>query len=375
MTQKEFLELVKKYEQGKCSEREKEILFDYCNKVQAKAGVGNSDFIEEEKTRIKTLERINATLDQQAPNIKKGKVNYLRWSAVAAAILAIVVSVSVYVYTTQFIIEAIPENAITLELQDGNILHIQENANRNILDQDGKVIAHQVGNRILYNNTSSTEDFSHNVLKIPYGKTFELVLNDGTTIHLNAGSTINFPVSFDGHNERKVSFTGEAFLKVAKDEKKPFIVKVDKFNVRVFGTQFNIHSYPEDALDEVVLVEGSVGVYTENAGREKSMRLAPGDKASFHKPDGAFTKQQVRTSAYTSWVEGELVVRNMTLENILKKLERNYNVEIIHNNQKLPNELFNANFGKKPALEEVLNELKIAFGITYQIQKDSVIIH
>ena len=151
--------------------------------------------------------------------------------------------------------------------------------------------------------------------------------------------------------------------------KNPFVVKANNLKVRVLGTQFNVSAYPEDETTDVVLVEGSVSLYKaiEEYGDNNTL-LEPGFKGSFNKAANSFDTEKVITSIYTSWMKDELVFRNMTFANILKKLERHYDVVIVNNNGTLSQNSFNANFGDEP-IENVLEELKLNYGIEYSIDK------
>lgn len=79
-------------------------------------------------------------------------------------------------------------------------------------------------------------------LSIPRGETFKVVLSDGTEVFLNSDSRLAYPTVFKG-KERVVSLEGEAYFKVTKDAKHPFIVKSGNLQVRVLGTEFNVRSY------------------------------------------------------------------------------------------------------------------------------------
>lgn len=130
--------------------------------------------------------------------------------------------------------------------------------------------------------------------------------------------------------KRQVYLDGEAYFDVVHNATNPFIVKANDLNIKVYGTSFNVSNYGEDIYSDVVLVEGSVGMYSGNPSNE--IRLSPGEKGSFSKKDRIIDKRVVPTTLYTSWINGELVFRNATFESIVKKLERHYNVKI--NNQK-----------------------------------------
>lgn len=269
------------------------------------------------------------------------------------------------------------ENFITLEREDGNIQVISEDGTSEVIDSEGNVVGSQVGNQLVYANGKMTgsEEPIYNTLHVPYGKHFELKLSDGSLAYLNAGSSIKYPVEFIEGKDRTVFLTGEAFLEVAKDAKHPFIVKAANLDIRVFGTKFNVSAYPEDIVKEVVLVEGSVGLYSEtdmSIGNEGTV-LTPGLKGSFDNTKGNITTEPVVTSVYTSWVKGVLVFRNMTFENILKKLERHYNVKIVNKNSNLATAKFNASFGDMP-IDKILEYFKGEYNIDYSIINDNEII-
>lgn len=267
-------------------------------------------------------------------------------------------------------------NFITLELEDGNIKVISEDGSAEVRDAEGKVVGSQVGHQLVYNdsNGAAVEELAYNTLKVPYGKHFELQLSDGSIVYLNAGSSLKYPVSFLNNKNRVVFLTGEAFLEVEKDTARPFIVTANDLNIRVLGTKFNVSAYPEDAVKDVVLVEGSVKLYANGHehSENRSKLLTPGIKGSYSSAQENITTEPVITSIYTSWVQGELVFRNMTFQNILKKLERHYDVTIVNQNSKLTDAEFNASFEEMP-LEKILEYFKGAYGIDYKILDNSTI--
>ncbi|MBC8769926.1 DUF4974 domain-containing protein [Arenibacter sp. BSSL-BM3] len=269
------------------------------------------------------------------------------------------------------------ENFITLEREDGNIQVISEDGTSEVIDSEGNVVGSQVGNQLVYANgsISISEEPVYNTLHVPYGKHFKLKLSDGSLAYLNAGSSIKYPVEFIKGKDRTVFLTGEAFLEVAEDKEHPFIVKAANLDIRVFGTKFNVSAYPEDIVKDVVLVEGSVGLYSGtdmSIGNEGTV-LTPGLKGSYDNTKGNITTEPVVTSIYTSWVQGVLVFRNMTFENILKKLERHYNVKIVNKNSKLASAKFNASFDDMP-IDKILEYFKGEYNIDYSVINDNEII-
>ncbi len=279
--------------------------------------------------------------------------------------------------SSQFVKNTMINNAITLELEDGSLRIIEENGSVLLTDKNGIVLGQQIGNGLVYSNNEEVDELRYNKLTVPFGKTFELKLSDGSKVHLNSGSSLKYPVKFLKNQERIIFITGEAFLDVSKDSLRPFIVNTNKMSVRVLGTKFNLSAYPEDDTSDVVLIEGAVSLYAikENNFIQNSVLLNPGFKGSFDKKSNEITTDPVLTSLYTSWMNGELIFRNMTFNNITKKLERHYNVSIVNQNKELESKKFNANFGNE-SIGKVLQELKVNYGIDFEFnERGDIIIH
>ncbi len=374
MDKKTFFDLLIKFERGECSKKEKNLLFAFYQAFQAENIMESWNITEKEKVKIQLFEQINQSIEFEETNQKRKlkTTQLLRIAAIFIGIFStgyfflLISNQSNYIGTSA--------NAITLELEDGSIEIIQEDRTMSIFDKKGNKVGEQNKNQLLYTKKDSHKELVFNTLTVPYGKTFELQLSDGTIAYLNAGSSLKYPVQFVEDMERKVFLSGEVFMDVKKDSAHPFIVNLNNLSVRVLGTRFNINAYKEDEVAEIVLVEGSVGLYadTEEFDEETSKRLAPGYKASFDKKNGTIATESVTTDIYTSWIKGELVFRNMSFDNILKKLERHYNVKIINKNKDLSTEKFNASFGTAPLIREILMELRTIYDISYTV-KDNVI--
>ena len=181
----------------------------------------------------------------------------------------------------------------------------QKQSNSQILP---KAIAAQSEKKELdYRQVVSTITQTH-VLTIPRGENFKVVLCDGTEVWLNANTNFVYPTAFIG-NERIVSLEGEAYFKVAKDAKRPFIVKTRTVQTRVLGTEFNIRSYtPEDT--HVVLINGKVEVSNTQGGA--FTRLYPGEDAHLQ-PDGNFILTEVDLDSYVYWKDGYFYFDDTTL--------------------------------------------------------------
>ena len=265
-------------------------------------------------------------------------------------------------------------DAITLELEDGKIEVIYPEANKKIRDAQGRIIGSQKKSQLFYNSNTKPTKLAYNTIKVPNGKRFDIILSDGTHVYLNAGSSMKYPVEFMKEGERKVFLNGEAYFDVFSDKSHPFIVNVNDTNVQALGTEFNISSYREDSMFNTVLVEGSVKVFKEGIDSQTSVILEPGYKAEWGKESKIFFVEKVDTKIYTSWLDGKLVFKNTQFKNIIKKLERHYNVTIINNNTKLNEQYYDATFDTE-TIEQVLNSFNKSYEIDYTIKKNKIIIN
>ena len=268
-----------------------------------------------------------------------------------------------------------PEDAITLRLDNGEIKVISTEDLQTLVNSKGGIVGKQKGGQLDYSVSNEANELAYNELKVPYGKRFTVILSDSTIVKLNAGSSLKYPVKFfDGQN-RQVFLTGEGYFDVHKDKDHPFIVTSDDRDVRVLGTKFNISAYSEDREIKTVLVEGSVSVYDSKQGYdEKTAKLLePGYKAEWDKFYKKLVFEKVDTDLYTGWIDGKLVIKKMMFKNIVKKLERQYNVRIQSNYPKLDNQIFTATFDVE-TLPEVLKTFNEETPFEFQINGDHVTI-
>lgn len=159
-----------------------------------------------------------------------------------------------------------------------------------------------------------------NKLIVPYGKRSKIILSDGTQVWLNSGSSLEFPSAFS-RNSRKVLLSGEMYIEVATDKNSPFYVHTSGYNVKVYGTKFNVSSYP-GSTSSVVLVEGIVGLQAAN---KQELVLSPREQA-IYSDNGTFQTQKVDVTPFISWKEGYLSFEDTPVTEALLQIERYYNL-------------------------------------------------
>lgn len=312
-------------------------------------------------------------------NIKlKGKRNlFLKFAAVLVLLIGISQMfrwINIPAVETNALI--VQTDIITLELEDGTIVSLDTEESSKIKNINGRVVGNQKHAQIVYNSSNVHNNVEYNTLKVPYGKTFNVTLSDGTLVYLNAGSSLKYPIDFIKGKERKVFLNGEAYFDVFSDKKDPFIVNINKVNVKALGTEFNIKSYKEDATVETVLVEGSVKVYNKYKEDQisSSKVIKPNYLAVWDKNQESIAIKSVDSKIYTSWLSGKLIFRDTKFREIRKVLERKYNVKIINKNIQLDEELFDATFDVE-TIEQILNSFSSIYTINYKIRDNVILIN
>ena len=318
---------------------------------------------------------IKNKIDLERKNSKR--IDFVKKSFQYAALFILVLGLGYYIKSTQqnIVVEEkiVPKaDDIVLETENGEQLILEKEEKS--VKIDSKINLLQKSNKLVYDKDLEIETLIFHSLKVPYGKRFDVVLSDNSKVYLNSGSILRYPVKFLNNQIREVFLEGEAFFDISEDEKNIFRVNSNGINVEVYGTKFNFKNYPEDYVSDVVLVNGSVGI--SNSENKSITKLSPGFKGSVDKENYKVEKVKINTKIYTSWIEGQVVFRGESFNQIIKKLERLYNVTIINNNEKISEELFNASIDtENEKIEDVLNYFNKIYNIEYQVYNNKIIIN
>lgn len=219
---------------------------------------------------------------------------------------------------------------------------------------------------------SAEEQVAMNNLTTPRGGEFKITLEDGTEVWLNAQSSLRYPETFEG-NERRVEVTGEAYFKVAKNAEKPFYVVSGGQEVRVYGTEFNVHAYNDEATIYTTLVEGSISLRPIN-GNKSELMLTPGNQAVFDKDEASAHVRKVDTEMVTSWRNGTFVFEDQTLEQIMRTLSRWYNFQYEFADRKIAKTVFMGSIPRYGSFGEVVEIFDKIGGIQLRLHDGKVII-
>ncbi len=205
----------------------------------------------------------------------------------------------------------------------------------------------------------------------PLGMLSTVMLPDGSKVILNAGTTLVYPNAFVS-DTREVSVNGEAYFEVVCDTERPFIVKTDNVSVNVLGTQFNVKNYGNDERIEISLSGGKIGVQVEN--QKEQVFLAPGEQAYYDKQTGMIITRAVNIVHYVSWKDGVYYFRALPLKELVKQLERIFNVRIQIASPQLEDIIITGDFLRGENLEQILRVITADKRLKYRIEEKIIYI-
>lgn len=207
---------------------------------------------------------------------------------------------------------------------------------------------------------------------VPQGQQREIELPDGTHVVLNSGTLFIYPKAFYGE-ERSVYLSGEAYFRVTHDKDNPFIVHTGKLNVEVLGTCFNVEAYPEERDITTTLEEGQVKVYCSDQ-EDKGIMMRPDDRLVYHRDSEVFELFRVNADDFSSWKEGEIRLVQQPLSEVIKVLERHYNVMFRCDGSINMNELYTVRFRSSETIEDAIHILSLLAGNTIHGSVDGNIV-
>jgi transmembrane sensor len=223
---------------------------------------------------------------------------------------------------------------------------------------------------LFYFNTNKIfqETYTQNIS--PKGQKSQVILPDGTTVYLNSGTILKYN-NFFGKRNRNVEMAGEAYFEVSKNLELPFTILTKEVKIKVTGTKFNVMAYPEDDYVETIVSEGKVTV-SEIEG-QSSYVLTANQKASYYKPSKEFVKAEVKTTPYIGWKDNVLTFDNENFNEVIKKLERWYNISISVNGKDSLEDRFTLTI-RHESLKEVLDLINMTTPFKYSLSQEQVVI-
>lgn len=232
--------------------------------------------------------------------------------------------------------------------QGGMEIDLLDTSSKNIINHKNNLEIHNVSAIVKEKLSHEASSFNLNKIIVPKRYTTKVTLDDGSIVHLNANSELQFPTKFVG-NSRRVELNGEAFFEVATSDKQ-FIVSINGSEVKVYGTKFNIKSRSKNTL-EALLVSGSVGV-TGNGMPEVIMK--PNQRLEMDYETKQYQSENVDCHDFLGWVKGLFFFNNTPMHQVVKELETWYGVEINYSSPEIDNLKMNFSIDHDNEFEDII---------------------
>ena len=365
--------LIQKYIEGNCDEKESAVVEAWYNELadqphnilQAEIDCAEETLLGNIKTYIGSKKHIKL------------------WPRIAiAASIVICIGIGFYFYKNYDASNPIVRsqhdiapggNKAFLTLADGKRITLTDIKNGEIAEQSGVKITKATDGQLIYTVSNLSENNNkvkeYNTIETPNGGQYQLKLPDGTKVWLNAASSLKFPTKFARLVNRRVELLrGEAYFEVAKDKKHPFIVKADQQEVEVLGTHFNINSYANELGIKTTLLEGSVKVVLKGS----SKTLLPGEQSQISKSNISVVRN-IDLEDVIAWKNGYFKFGE-SLESIMNKVSRWYDVDIIYQIKPNSGTAFNGKISRNRSLRELLDMLEFAGNVHFKIEGRRVIV-
>ena len=153
-----------------------------------------------------------------------------------------------------------------------------------------------------YFRATDTPELVLNEIKVPKGNRTSITLSDGTKVWLGNGSSLIYPSGFR-RDKREVEIIGEGYFEVMHDSNRPFVVSAGNEKIKVLGTKFSVHAYPEDRFLKTSLIEGKIRFVTsKSTAGKKEHDMAPGDQITYDKDQNKITNSKIDMEISKYWL-------------------------------------------------------------------------
>lgn len=318
------------------------------------------------------IARLKEKITTEKPTARRRTIRMMYAVAAAVSILLVLFIVSRYSHTgaPAKIIAArqdVPPGTdkAVLTTGDGRHITLDSAVSGHILPAGGTQVTDSAAT-LYYTGAADIPEW--HTLTTPRGGQYRLQLPDGSLVWLNAESSIHFPTAFTGR-ERRVAITGEAYLEVAKDASKKFIVITGRTATEVLGTHFNINAYEESNGISVTLEEGNVSV--KDTTNNNNILLKPGTQAVWN--NDTFTlNEKVNMEEVLAWKNGWFYFKETSIKNIMQQVSRWYNVDVRYEGK--INYHFNADIERNVSVSKLLELLEATGRVHFEIKDNTIFV-
>ncbi|WP_410219810.1 FecR family protein [Pedobacter sp.] len=344
--------------------------------------------IDQNRAALKLQKRLSEI--PQDKTTKKAKLRFTKLTRWAAAAIIIAVATTAYFYNTGGILgrkirpyasDALPgSNKAVLVLANGRKVSLTDINNGDVLKEAGLSITKTSDGQLVYTVSDIAADKGNNsnlnnalnTIETPKGGMWEVKLPDGSSVWLNAASSLTYPLSFSKGQKRMVELKGEAYFEVKEDKLHPFVVKTVKQEVEVLGTHFNINAYTDETTVKTTLLEGSVKVASYQAEHEPEI-LKPGEQSILTAK--GFDIKQVDVDEAIDWKNGYFMFNNEKQESIMRKIARWYNVQVEYANPSAKEVTYYGSISRFENVSKVLRKFEQTGEVRFEINNNKITVY
>jgi transmembrane sensor len=381
-------ELINKYLQEEATPEERVLIEQYFLK-----DLGSSDNTPSHDKIVEAEQRITANLMNHVGFKTTRSRTIPLWPsiAVAASVLIFLSFGAYFLLHKNSTAERIAQNRIhdiapggnkaVLSLANGKKI-ILTNAGNGLLAQEGNIaVSKTADGRVDYQARALPQmvgvETLYDTLSVPRGGQYQLKLADGSTVWLNAATSIRFPVSFTG-SERKVELIyGEADFQVKHNSAMPFRVLAGGQTIEDVGTNFNINAYGDEPAVKTTLIEGSINVLlpkSASLSAKNGLMLKPGEQLAFQHITNTISIKDVDAEAVVDWKNGEFYFKNESLASIMRRVSRWYDVKVVYEDNQIKPITFSGSLPRFSSLSKVLEKLEGSGDVRFKIDGKRIIV-
>ncbi|MGN6509498.1 MAG: FecR family protein [Chitinophaga sp.] len=369
MDQQQAEELLTRYANGTASDAERAMVERWYESEAARRKLGNEHHFEHLNAEIwaGTLQKAGI----ERPAARRRMLPFYRVAAAAAVLVLIAAGLRWFqsgrqtanieqpVVAQQQILPG--SNKAVLTLGNGTAISLTDAAKGELARQGSTRISKTKEGQLAYEPGTGGEAASRNTISTPRGGQYRIDLPDGSRVWLNAASSLTFPASFAGLQERSVELSGEAYFEVAEDANKPFRVISGGHRVEVLGTHFNVNAYHDEPEIKTTLLEGAVKV--------NGSLLKPGQQSVMR--NGALSIRKADTEMETAWKNGEFIFDGQDFRTVMRMISRWYDADVVYEYDPKPFRIGGI-VSRSRSIEEVLKMIEVTGEVKFRIEDGKI---
>lgn len=374
MERPDFDKLLEKYRKGECTPQELDFIESWYLHYQKDATPLSQVELAHEVAQMTENMGPQVSFETNQPSL----FQRLRLPLGIAASILVIFSIGYLLLSNRYQEEETAKQTVSinpgrqaasLTLANGKKIFLSDQQAGKVAQETGVNISKTSNGELVYEIIGAQDQSQgFHTLATSNGETYRVKLPDGSMVWLNAASSLKYPVSFHHSKNREVQLSGEAYFEISKDRKHPFIVKSKGQQVEVLGTHFNINAYHEEPAILTTLLEGSVRL-TSAKGTAKVLK--PGQQAALTANEISILPADTRT--VTAWKDGYFRFKNESLQSIMRKISRWYNVEVVFE-KGIPEDTYSGAVTRHDQISKVLEMMEGSNNIHFTLKERRIIV-